>query len=180
MRAPPSGPCEQDWMATGLPSKGCSFIREAQSIAFFSPPGIDQLYSGVTNRTPSAARTAVARSCAGPGKPEASCMSALYSGSVSKAGAVINFIPGGARPGNARVKAALYDPLRSDPQMTSTLNWSAILFLLLLRLFRFEAGRFRDLLECFDVGLNNFDELRGCRQFGKRAYAFKALLDRIF
>jgi hypothetical protein len=66
----PSGPCEQDWMATGFSLNGCSFIRESQSIAFFSTPGIDQLYSGVTNKTPSAARMAAARSSAGPGKPE--------------------------------------------------------------------------------------------------------------
>src|SRR6185312_14758717 len=77
MRAPPSGPCEQDWMATGFSLNGCSFMRESQSIAFFSTPGIDQLYSGVTNRTPSAARIAAARSSAGPGKPEESCTSAL-------------------------------------------------------------------------------------------------------
>src|SRR5262249_8813953 len=66
--------------------------------------------------------------------------------------------------------------------MTSTLNWSAISFLLLLvvSLFRFEAGCFRDLLECLDVGLNHFDELGWSRQVGKRAYAFKTLLDRIF
>jgi hypothetical protein len=38
-------------------------------------------------------------------------------------------ISGGANAGNARVSAALYEPLRSDPQMTSTFNWSAILFL---------------------------------------------------
>ena len=49
MRAPPSGPCEQDWIATGLSLNGCSFMRETQSMAFFKPPGIDQLYSGVTN-----------------------------------------------------------------------------------------------------------------------------------
>jgi hypothetical protein len=64
-------------MATGFSLNGCSFMRESQSIAFFRTPGIDQLYSGVTNRTPSAARIAAARSLAGPGKPEESCTSAL-------------------------------------------------------------------------------------------------------
>src|SRR5262245_47525254 len=129
MRAPPRGPCEQDWIATGLPSKGCSFMRETQSIAFFRPPGIDQLYSGVTNSTPSAARTAVAMSSAGPGKPEASWMSALYSGNVSNGGAVTRFISGGASSGNARVNAALYERLRNDPQITNTLSLSAITLL---------------------------------------------------
>ena len=28
----------------------CPYGRLAQSIAFFNPPGIDRLYSGVTNR----------------------------------------------------------------------------------------------------------------------------------
>src|SRR5262245_3454271 len=124
MRAPPSGPWEQDWIATGLSSNGCSFMRDTQSIAFFSPPGIDQLYSGDTNRTPSAARTAVARSSAGPGKPEASWMSALYSGNVSNGGAVTNFMSGGARSGKARAKAALYERLRSEPRITSTFSLS--------------------------------------------------------
>src|SRR4029450_6015842 len=124
MRAPPRGPCEQDWIATGLPSNGCSFMRDTQSIAFFSPPGIDQLYSGDTNRIPSAARIAVARSSAGPGKPEASWISALYSGSVSNGGAVTNFMSGGARSGKARANAALYERLRREPQITSTLSLS--------------------------------------------------------
>jgi hypothetical protein len=42
------GTSEHDWIATGLPSKGWSFMRESQSIAFFKPPGIDQLYSGAS------------------------------------------------------------------------------------------------------------------------------------
>src|SRR4029450_3099190 len=122
MRAPPSGPCEQDWVATGLPSNGCSFMRDTQSIAFFNPPGIDQLYSGVTNRTPSDARIAVARSSAGPGQPEGSWMWACYSGNVSNGGVLTNFMSGGAMSGKARVNAALYERLRSEPQITSTLS----------------------------------------------------------
>src|SRR5512132_2760368 len=124
MRAPPSGPCEQDWIATGLPSNGCSFMRDTQSIAFFNPPGIDQLYSGVTNRTPSDARIAVARSSAGPGKPDASWISPLYNGNVSNGGAVTNFMSDGASSGKARINAALYERLRSEPQITSTLSLS--------------------------------------------------------
>ena len=77
MRAPPSGPCEHDWIATGLSLNGWSFMRETQSMAFLSTPGIDQLYSGVTNSTPSAARMAAAISSAGRGKPDASWVSAL-------------------------------------------------------------------------------------------------------
>jgi hypothetical protein len=37
---------------------------------------------------------------------------------------VTNFISGGARSGKARAKAALYERLRNDPQITSTLNLS--------------------------------------------------------
>jgi hypothetical protein len=41
--------------ATGLFRSGFEASgRETQSIAFFSTPGIDQLYSGVANRTASA------------------------------------------------------------------------------------------------------------------------------
>ena len=87
MREPPSGPCEHDWIATGFSLNGWSFMRDTQSIAFFSAPGIVQLYSGETMITPSAARIAAASSSAAGGKPEASCMSALYIGSLSKAGA---------------------------------------------------------------------------------------------
>ena len=46
-------------MADGLRLK--EFVPEgrlAQSIAFFRPPGIDRLYSGVTKRTPSTAAIA--------------------------------------------------------------------------------------------------------------------------
>ena len=50
-------------------ANGWSFMRETQSIAFFSTPGIDQLYSGEQISTPSAARIAAARSLTGPGKP---------------------------------------------------------------------------------------------------------------
>jgi hypothetical protein len=36
----------------------CPHGREAQSIAFFSAPGMERLYSGVTNRIASADRIA--------------------------------------------------------------------------------------------------------------------------
>src|SRR5689334_20902011 len=42
--------------------------RLAQSIAFFSPPGIDRLYSGVTKSTASAAAIAALKAFAGGGK----------------------------------------------------------------------------------------------------------------
>ena len=58
-------------------------MRDTQSIAFFSAPGMVQLYSGETTMTPSAARIAAARSSAAGGKPDASWMSELYIGMAS-------------------------------------------------------------------------------------------------
>src|ERR1700689_5314175 len=54
MRAPPSTPPAQDCSATGLSLNGTSFMRETQSMAFFNPPGMLQLYSGATMMKPSA------------------------------------------------------------------------------------------------------------------------------
>ena len=62
-------PIEQDCSAIGLLTKGWSFTRDTQSIAFFSPPGMVQLYSGETMMTPSAARIASASAVAAGGKP---------------------------------------------------------------------------------------------------------------
>src|SRR6185312_7961934 len=122
MREPPSGPIEHDWSATGFSLNGWSFMRDTQSIAFLSAPGIVQLYSGDTTMTPSAARIAAARASAAGGKPDASWISELYIGIASWGGADTSVMPGGASSGSARVKAALYEPLRNDPQMTSTLT----------------------------------------------------------
>src|SRR5262249_19876113 len=195
MRAPPSGPCEQDWIATGLPSNGCSFMRETQSIAFFNPPGIDQLYSGVTNSAPSPARIAVARSSAGAGKPEAFGISALYSGGVSNGGAVTSFISGGANSGNARVNAALYEPLRNEPQITSTLSLSFSAIASPSNeipspvptcpnadtiLFGFDAGCLGDLLKPFYAGFDNFAKFGRRRQVGERPRSLKPFLDGVF
>ena len=72
MREPPSSAPEHDCSATGLSLNGCSFMRETQSIAFFSVPGIVQLYSGDTMITPSAARIASANAVTLGGKPVAS------------------------------------------------------------------------------------------------------------
>ena len=40
---------------TRLPFRG-DLPRDSQSMAFFRPPGMEKLYSGVTMMTPSAAR----------------------------------------------------------------------------------------------------------------------------
>ena len=45
-------------------------MRETQSIAFLSAPGIVQLYSGETMMTPSAVRIASAQAFTSAGKPD--------------------------------------------------------------------------------------------------------------
>ena len=77
MREPPRMPPAADCSATGLSLNGCSFMRDTQSMAFFRPPGIDQLYSGDTMISPSALRMASAQATASAGKPVASWMSWL-------------------------------------------------------------------------------------------------------
>ena len=64
----PNMPVLAPTTATSLPLNGLSAIgRESQSIAFFSAPGIEWLYSGVANSTASDSR----RSRAAPGPPRA-------------------------------------------------------------------------------------------------------------
>ena len=70
-------PPAADWNATGLFSNGWSFMRDTQSMAFFNPPGIDQLYSGETMIRPSALRMASAQAFTSAGKPLAVWISAL-------------------------------------------------------------------------------------------------------
>ena len=51
---PPSGPGELLIMPIGLPRNELfPDGRDATSMAFFRTPGIERLYSGVTNNTPS-------------------------------------------------------------------------------------------------------------------------------
>src|SRR5258708_22811491 len=74
---PWAGPGAADCSATGLPANGWFCRRETQSMAFFSPPGMVKLYSGVQKITPSAARIASASAFTGAGKPVEFWMSAL-------------------------------------------------------------------------------------------------------
>src|SRR5712691_4877540 len=76
-RAPPTGPGEADCSATALPANGWFCRRDTQSMAFFRPPGMVKLYSGVQKITPSAARMASASAFTGAGKPVELWMSAL-------------------------------------------------------------------------------------------------------
>ena len=71
MRAVPTGPVAAPMMATGLPLKGCSGRRDSQSMAFFRPPGMLKLYSGLAISTASAERTASASGASAAGQPDA-------------------------------------------------------------------------------------------------------------
>src|SRR3990172_3335417 len=53
-------------------------------------------------------------------------------GNLANDGAGVSANSGGASAGSARATDALYEPLRSEPQITSTLSCSAISFLVLL------------------------------------------------
>jgi hypothetical protein len=56
-------------MAEGLPvNEFCPGGRLAQSMAFFSPPGMERLYSGVTNSTASTEAMASLSALASVGK----------------------------------------------------------------------------------------------------------------
>ena len=77
MRDPPRMPPAHDCSTTGLSLNGWSFMRDTQSIAFFSAPGIDQLYSGDTMISASALRMASAHAFTSAGKPVEFWMSKL-------------------------------------------------------------------------------------------------------
>ena len=108
-----------------LGREGLVLHRETQSMAFLSTPGIDQLYSGETMITPSAARMASARRDDVGGN----------AGSILRVGIVQRKAGKGRRrrerqlrrrqPGSARATEALKEALRSEPQITSTLYLSA-------------------------------------------------------
>ena len=68
-RAVPIAPGEVPMTADGLrANEFCPYGRLAQSIAFLRPPGIERLYSGVTNNTASEAAIALFRARATGGK----------------------------------------------------------------------------------------------------------------
>ena len=71
--AVPPRPVVAPISATGLPAIGePSGGREAQSTAFFSPPGTPRLYSGVAIRSASASRIASFSATTGSGSPAVS------------------------------------------------------------------------------------------------------------
>src|SRR5450755_3018579 len=95
--------------------------REAQSTAFLSTPGIDPLYSGVTNRTASAWRMAAMRLSAPGIPPPASCSSVSSNGSTAlRSSNVMSSAPGGSSSAAARSRLRLCEPSRREPAMPST------------------------------------------------------------
>jgi hypothetical protein len=80
--------------------------RESQSIAFFSMPGMELLYSGVTSRSPVAAAIASFRRATGAEIPRSLSTSPSYRGS-SAMETTSTSVPVGASSRAARRSAAL-------------------------------------------------------------------------
>src|SRR5450755_116871 len=109
--------------ATGLLARAevAGVGREAQSTAFFSTPGIDPLYSGVTKRTASASRIAAMRLSAPGIPPPVSISSVSSNGSTALSFSnVMSSTPGGSSSAAARRRLRLCEASRRDPAMPST------------------------------------------------------------
>src|SRR4051812_22670814 len=100
-------------MATGFSWNTWFGGREPQSMAFLSAPESEKLYSGLANRSPSAAATSPRKRFADSGSP-ASKTSWLKSGMSSMRANVI-VIPAGMSSAQSRNAAVLKDPLRRLP-----------------------------------------------------------------
>src|SRR6056297_3609392 len=113
-RAPPKRPGETLQIVVGFRALGLGFTREIQSMAFFRPPGMDQLYSGVTIKIASTPLTAATNAVTLSGMPS-SRMSWLNSGRVPGLGSATGVMPPGTRSAAARPTARDNDARRSDP-----------------------------------------------------------------
>ncbi len=93
--------------AAGMWSKEfCPHGRDAQSMAFFNAPGIERLYSGVTNSTASEAAIASLRALGRAGKSLSK--SGLYSGRLPIGSSVKSRSSGASRI-SARLRTRLID-----------------------------------------------------------------------
>ncbi len=91
--------------------------REAQSIAFLSPPGIEPLYSGVANRIASAEPHASRRRTTGSGaSPLSRSWSYTGSSAMPAASKSSTSTPSGAASIAARRSLVLYEPERKLPE----------------------------------------------------------------
>src|SRR4051812_49165514 len=117
-RAVPTGPGLAPMMATALPPNGGSGGRDIQSSVFFSTPGMEKLYSGVTIRMPSAALILAFSAVTDAGSPAART-SSLYSG-MSAMLAISISMPAGASFWAAFSARVLYEAARRLPEMART------------------------------------------------------------
>ncbi len=104
--------------------------RDSQSIAFFSTPGTELLYSGVAIRRPSAAAIWSLRVYTDSGMPSAASKSPLYRG-IFSIDASSSTHPLGVSVLAARSRAPLYEPFRTLPEIPTivvilTLLWLAV------------------------------------------------------
>src|SRR2546421_2762088 len=112
-RAVPMAPVDAPMIAAGLPFQALPpWGREAQSIAFFNTPDMDQLYSGVTNRIAFASRIRLFNSVTLAG---GFCSSSWLNGGMPSSSNVSTVTPFGASSVAARSAARLYDPRRRLP-----------------------------------------------------------------
>src|SRR5215213_7078780 len=118
----PNRPVLAPTIATGLPRSELSGNgREAQSIAFFSTPGTDALYSGVLISTASASAIAARRRSTGPG-PGVTSASSSNGGSSARPSKRTSSAPGGSARAAARSRPVLWESRRSDPEIPRMRN----------------------------------------------------------
>ena len=117
LRMVPKPPGEAPIRPIGLPpnTRGMSAAgRDSQSTAFFITPGIELLYSGVTNSSPSAAAMPSFSACTVAGMPSAASRSPSYSG-MPRIEAMRSSTPAGISSAAARSKALLNEAWRRLP-----------------------------------------------------------------
>src|SRR5690606_631500 len=126
--APPGAPMETLTMPAGLPCQALSpYGREPQSRAFFRTPGIERLYSGVKNSTPSLSRTCCLRRRTGSGSLPSSSWS--YRGrSPMRTSSKLQ--PSGASRIIASASLRLKDSLRRLPMSRALVRLSMCVLLL--------------------------------------------------
>jgi hypothetical protein len=106
--------------ATGLLRIGAVALgRDAQSIAFFRTPGIDELYSGVANRTASAPAIA-SRSSATPAGASPFSSSSSNGGTAFSPFQSSTSMPSGASSAVARSSFVLNEASRRLPEIART------------------------------------------------------------
>ena len=112
-----TSPALEPITATGFVRKTFVAIgREAQSSAFLSAPGTDELYSGVANRTASAEATA-ARSAATAGGAGSASSSSSYGGTSRSPSQSSNVSSGESSSPAARSNAVLCESRRRLPEI---------------------------------------------------------------